>query len=84
MTEAAAAPTWTIGAVLKWAADDFRTRGIEQPRLDAEVLLAFALQATRVQLIMDSMRPLLPAELGRFRDLVKRRRLREPCGVPAG
>ena len=84
MTEAAAAPTWTIGAVLKWAADDFRARGIEQPRLDAEVLLAFALQATRVQLIMDSLRPLLPAELGRFRDLVKRRRLREPVAYLLG
>jgi release factor glutamine methyltransferase len=84
MTEPSAAPTWTIGAVLKWAADDFRARGIEQPRLDAEVLLGFALQATRVQLIVDAQRPLVAAELARFRDLVKRRRSREPVAYLLG
>jgi release factor glutamine methyltransferase len=84
MTEPSAAPTWTIGAVLKWAADDFRARGIEQPRLDAEVLLAFALAATRVQLIVDAHRPLLPPELARFRELVKRRRTREPVAYLLG
>jgi release factor glutamine methyltransferase len=84
MTEPTAAPTWTIGGVLKWATDDFRGRGIDQPRLDAEVLLAFALRATRVQLIVDAMRPLLPTELARFRDLVKRRRAREPVAYLLG
>ena len=84
MTEASAAPTWTIGALLKWATDDFRGRGIEQPRLDAEVLLAFALRATRVQLIVDSQRPLMPDELARFRELVKRRRVREPVAYLLG
>lgn len=79
-----ASQTWTIEAVLKWAADDFRTRGIESPRLDAEVLLAHALAATRMQLILDSKRPLAPAELGRFRDLVKRRRQREPVAYLRG
>ena len=79
-----ASQTWTIEAVLKWAADDFRTRGIESPRLDAEVLLAHALAATRMQLFLDSKRPLAPAELGRFRDLVKRRRQREPVAYLRG
>ncbi len=75
---------WTIEAVLKWAADDFRARGIEGPRLDAEVLLAFALGSTRVQLIVDGKRPLVPEELARFRDLVKRRRAREPVAYLLG
>jgi release factor glutamine methyltransferase len=70
--------------VLKWAADDFRGRGIDQPRLDAEVLLAFALRSTRVQLIVDAMRPLIPVELARFRELVKRRRTREPVAYLVG
>ncbi len=83
MTESTA-PTWTIGAVLKWATDDFRGRGIEQPRLDAEVLLAFALHSSRVQLIVDSQRPLMPDELARFRELVKRRRGREPVAYLLG
>jgi release factor glutamine methyltransferase len=80
----AATPPWTIGSILKWATDDFRSRGIEQPRLDAEVLLSSALRATRVQLIVDSMRPLMPDELARFRDLVKRRRAREPVAYLLG
>jgi release factor glutamine methyltransferase len=78
------AATWTIGSVLRWAADDFRARGIEQPRLDAEVLLAFALAATRVQLIVDAQRPLMAEELARFRELVRRRRAREPVAYLLG
>jgi len=84
MAETSAAPKWTIGAVLKWATDDFRARGIEQPRLDAEVLLASALGATRVQLIMDAHRPLMAPELARFRELVKRRRVHEPVAYLVG
>jgi release factor glutamine methyltransferase len=84
MTETSTPTTWTISTVLKWATDDFRGRGINHPRLDAEVLLAFALGATRVQLIVDSSRPLMPPELARFRDLVKRRRAREPVAYLLG
>ena len=62
---------WTVVAVLKWATDDFRARGIEPPRLDAEVLLAFALGVGRVQLVVDALQPIGPDELGRFRELVK-------------
>jgi release factor glutamine methyltransferase len=76
--------TWTIAAVLKWATDDFRTRGIESPRLDADVLLAHAIGTTRTQLVIDMQKPLTPGELARFRDLVKRRRLREPVAYLVG
>jgi release factor glutamine methyltransferase len=75
---------WTIEAVVKWATDDFRARAIENPRLDAEVLLAHALGSTRMQLILDSKRPLAPPELARFRDLVKRRRAHEPVAYLLG
>jgi release factor glutamine methyltransferase len=76
--------SWTIEAVLRWAADDFRGRGIDAPRLDAELLLAFALGSTRIQLFVDSKRPLEAAELARFRELVKRRRAREPIAYILG
>jgi release factor glutamine methyltransferase len=76
--------TWTIDAVIRWASDDFRTRGIDRPRLDAEVLLAHALGTTRTQLVIDARRPLEPSELARFRDLVKRRRGREPVAYLLG
>jgi release factor glutamine methyltransferase len=84
MAQPAEKQTWTIEAVLKWAADDFRARGIESPRLDAEVLLAHALATTRVQLFVDGKRPLTADELSRFREMVKRRRSREPTAYILG
>jgi release factor glutamine methyltransferase len=77
-------PSWTIEAVVRWAADDFRARGLDKPRLDAEVLLAHALGSTRMQLVIDAKRPLEPGELARFRELVKRRRAREPVAYLLG
>jgi release factor glutamine methyltransferase len=76
--------TWTIGTLVKWATDDFRARGIENPRLDAEVLVAFALGIDRTRVIIESLRPLEPAELALLRDLVKRRRAREPIAYLRG
>ena len=76
--------TWTIARVLAWAADDFKTRGLESPRLDAEVLLCEALATDRVKLIVESQRPLEPAELSRYRDLIKRRRSGEPIAYILG
>src|SRR5258708_17404493 len=70
--------TWTIETVLLWATNDFRARGLDSPRLDAELLLARALSSTRIQLIVDAKRPLGEKELGGYRELVKRRRAREP------
>jgi release factor glutamine methyltransferase len=75
---------WTIESVLRWATDDFRGRGIESPRLDAELLLGRALSVTRIQLIVDAKRVLEPEELARVRDLVKRRRAREPIAYILG
>jgi release factor glutamine methyltransferase len=75
---------WTIEAVLRWATDDFRARGIETPRLDAEVLLAHALGTTRIGLIVDAKRELDAGELGPLRALVTRRRAREPMAYIVG
>ncbi len=69
---------------MKWATDDFRTRGIENPRLDAEVLVAHALKIDRTRVIIESLRPLEPAELHLLRELVKRRRSREPIAYLRG
>lgn len=75
---------WTIGALLRWATDDFRARGIENPSLDAELLLASALGTTRVQLVVNAARLLDAEELARFREVVKRRRAREPIAYLLG
>lgn len=75
---------WTIGRVVTWAADDFRSRGIESPRLEAELLLAEVLGVDRMRIILDNDRPLLPSELARYREVIKRRRAREPVAYIRG
>jgi release factor glutamine methyltransferase len=77
-------PLWTVESVVRWTVDDFRTRGIDTPRLDAELLLSHVLGTTRIQLIVDSKRPLAEDELSRYRELVKRRRAREPMAYILG
>jgi release factor glutamine methyltransferase len=77
-------PLWTVESLLRWATEDFRARGIESPRLDAELLLCRALGATRIQLIVDAKRPLAEGELAAMRELVKRRRAREPMAYILG
>lgn len=75
---------WTVDEVLRWATDDFRARGIASPRLDAELLVAHALDTTRIQLIVDAQRTVDPARLERLRGLVKQRRAREPMAYILG
>jgi release factor glutamine methyltransferase len=76
--------SWTIGSLVKWATDDFRTRGIESPRLDAELIVAHTLKIDRMRVILDADRPLEGAELVQLRDLVKRRRAYEPIAYLRG
>lgn len=76
--------TWTIREVLDWAAQDFAGRGIESPRLDAELLVAKALGIDRVGLYLDLNRPLLEGERSAIRPLVTRRREREPVAYILG
>ena len=76
--------TWTIREVLEWAAQDFAARGIENPRLDAELLVAKALETDRVGLYLDLNRPLVDQERNAIRPLVARRRDREPVAYILG
>ena len=75
---------WTIESLLKWATDDFRAKGLDSPRLDAEVLLGWATGKSRIDLIMEAKREPGPEELAKFRDAVKRRRMREPVAYVRG
>src|SRR5258708_12827429 len=69
---------WTVGRIVRWAADDFRARGIESPRLEAELLLAHVLDVDRMKIIVEPERDLADEELARFRKLIQRRRKGEP------
>lgn len=76
--------TWTILKVLRWTAEYFASKGIEQPRADAEVLLAHALSMERIQLYLRFDQPLTAPELATYRELVRRRALREPSQYITG
>lgn len=76
--------TWTIREVLDWTTKDFAARGIESPRLDAELLIAKALGTDRVGLYLDLNRPLVDGERSSIRPLVARRREREPVAYILG
>ncbi|HMI83566.1 MAG TPA: peptide chain release factor N(5)-glutamine methyltransferase [Polyangiaceae bacterium] len=75
---------WTVGRVVSWAADDFRRRGIESPRFEAELLLAHALKIDRMRIIIEPARALDDGELARYRDLIRRRRAGEPVAYIRG
>ena len=70
--------TWTLLRLLRWTTNFFSEKGIENPRLDAELLLAHCLNLDRVGLYLNFDRPLSTAELDSIRPLVKRRGQREP------
>ena len=80
----AAGGGWTIQRVLVWAAEDFRRRGFDSPRLEAELLLAHALGTDRLRLILDANVTPGSAALSTFRDLIKRRRRAEPVAYIVG
>lgn len=70
--------TWTLLKLLRWTTDYFTGKGIDNPRLDAELLLAHVLKLNRVGLYLNYDRPLIAAELEAIRPMVKRRGQREP------
>lgn len=78
------AAAWTVRRIAEWATQDFRARGIETPRLDAELILSDVLSLTRTQLILDYDRELSDAELTTLRSLIQRRRGREPLAYLRG
>src|SRR5438132_4822743 len=53
-------------------------KGVESPRLQAELLLAHVLKLPRMKLYLNFERALAPAELDAVRELVRRRGQREP------
>ena len=70
---------WTPLKLLNWTKDYFQRKGIEEPRLEAELLLAHALGWKRIDLYSRFETPVPPDKLSAFREMVKRRASREPA-----
>lgn len=76
--------TWTILRVLQWTTGHFKRKGVEQPRANAEVLLAHVLEMERIGLYLHYDKPLGKTELARYRECVRRRTAREPSQYITG
>jgi release factor glutamine methyltransferase len=68
----------TVLEIIKRTTEFFEKRGVESPRLNAELLIGHALGLKRMQLYLQFERPLTEVELEKIRPLVKRRGSREP------
>jgi release factor glutamine methyltransferase len=64
--------------IIKKTTDFFSTKGVESPRLNAELLIGHALGLKRMALYLQFERLLSEAELEKIRPLVRRRAQREP------
>jgi release factor glutamine methyltransferase len=75
---AEAVKTWNVLDIIKVTEKLFADKGIANPRLNAELLLAETLQTGRMSLYLNFDKPLTENELSGFRSKVKRRLQREP------
>ncbi|HYG78213.1 MAG TPA: peptide chain release factor N(5)-glutamine methyltransferase [Planctomycetota bacterium] len=70
---------WTSLDLIKWTSDFFAKKGIESPRLEAELLLSEVLGVQRIRLYVDFEKPVPQEKLAVYREYVKRRaEKREP------
>ncbi len=75
---------WTIGKILDWTKQYFKDKGVESPRLDAEVLLSHIVKCDRIHLYVNFDRPLMADELAAYRRAVKMRAQRIPVAYILG
>jgi release factor glutamine methyltransferase len=74
----------TLGEVLASTAEYLERKGVDTPRLDAELILSHAFGMSRLELYTSFDRPLTETELAQARPLVERRGRREPLAYVLG
>ncbi len=77
-------PSTTVGLALVAATRRLKGAGVDTPKLDGEVLLAYVLGSTRTELYTHPERLLTQPERERFEEMVERRFLREPVAYLVG
>jgi release factor glutamine methyltransferase len=75
---------WTVSELLQWTHDRFIRAGLDEPRVDAEHLLAQALGVARMQIYLRFDQVVAEPARAVLRDLVRRRLAREPVAYIAG
>lgn len=78
------AEIWTIGKILKWTEEYFQKYNIENPRLDAEVLLGYVMNKERIFLYVHFDQPLDSEELAKFKECIKKRAMKMPVAYITG
>lgn len=68
----------TILNAIELSAEYLNKKGVESSRINAEILLAHILNCKRLELYMKFDQPLKEHETNEYRELIKRRGLREP------
>ena len=74
----------TVLEAIQKSADFLAKKGVESPRLQTELLLAYLLKMPRMNLYLNFERILTPVETDVLRELVKRRGRREPLQYITG
>lgn len=74
----------TVGEALRSGTERLAAAGVDEPRFDAEVLLAYALGVSRAYLYAHPERCLAPEEEAAWQDAVARRERREPVAYIVG
>jgi release factor glutamine methyltransferase len=76
--------TWTVRRLLEWTPGFLTKKGVDQPRLSAELLLSHVLGIARIQLYTGYDRVVGEKHLAQFRDLVRRAGEQEPIAYLTG
>jgi release factor glutamine methyltransferase len=75
---------WTLGALLDWTDKHLAQKGLESPRLDAQVLLAHVLGCARIELYVRFDELATPEVRQQYRDLIRRRLEGSPVAYLVG
>ncbi|MCD6508292.1 peptide chain release factor N(5)-glutamine methyltransferase [Candidatus Poribacteria bacterium] len=75
---------WRVMELVEWTTGYFKRHGIETARLDAELLLAHALQCSRLDLYLNFNAPVSQGHLDIYRDLIVKRAQRMPVAYLTG
>lgn len=76
--------TWTTQKLLNWVAEYLKSKGVDSPRLSAELLLSYVLGLKRIELYTQFDKPVPQQQLDKLHNLVERAGKKEPIPYIVG